>query len=65
MEKNLKSTYNLTLTEFSSSTKCPGCHEYCTLLSSDKFNKSTFYICWGCKRVFEAGKGEVESGKRT
>lgn len=40
---------------------CPVCKEHVTLLCrKERQTKSPqFYICWKCKNVYEAGKGEV------
>ena len=53
-----KSTYILVVLI---SSECPGCHNHCTMLSSYTLDKPVFYICWNCKRVFHAGRGEVQN----
>jgi hypothetical protein len=57
---NQRTQYHLLHTEKSF---CIGCHKELDLLTSDALYKPTFFICWTCNRVFQAGVGEIEKEK--
>lgn len=46
-------------------SRCPDCYGTSSILTSDslRFEGITFYICFPCKKVFQAGVGELAAGK--
>ena len=48
----------------STSSRCKNCNEYVELLiereTSPRISPPIFFICFDCKKVFQAGVGELE-----
>ena len=44
---------------------CPDCNSRTTLLCKrwNQQGSAQFFICWNCRKIFEAGRGEVTTSE--